>query len=140
MQALGGGQRLGQHGPQPRVVVLGEARFQGELQAGERGAQLVGGVGGEVAFVAQEFGETVQHLVVRAGDLVDLGDAARSGPCGQVVLGHRPAVAGEFLQRRGQRAGLPAGDEDGDGQRERGDAEQQRPGGDDPVAYGGCGG
>jgi hypothetical protein len=55
VQAVRGGQRLGQHGPQPGVVVLGEARLQGELQAGERGAQLVGGVGGEVTFAAQEF-------------------------------------------------------------------------------------
>lgn len=74
VQAVGGGQCFGQDGSQPGVVVLGEAGLQGELETGEGGAQLVGGVGGEVAFVAQEFGEAVQHLVVGAGDLIDLGD------------------------------------------------------------------
>lgn len=59
-------------GTQLGVVVLREARLQGELQSGQRGAQLVGGVGREVPFVAQEFGEAVQHLVVGAGHLADL--------------------------------------------------------------------
>ncbi|MFD4631491.1 hypothetical protein ACFVYR_25675 [Streptomyces sp. NPDC058284] len=42
--------------------------------------------------MAQEFGQAVQHLVVRAGDLVDLGDGAGRGPHGQVAAGDGPAV------------------------------------------------
>ncbi|GGN40615.1 hypothetical protein [Streptomyces fuscichromogenes] len=76
VQALGGGQRLGRHGPQPGVVLPGEASFQSELQTGARGAHPVGDIGCEVTFMAQEFGDAVQHLVVGAGYLVDLGEAA----------------------------------------------------------------
>ncbi|RFC77352.1 hypothetical protein [Streptomyces sp. AcE210] len=43
--------------PQAALVRLLQARLQGELQFGQRGAQLVGGVGGEVALVAQELGQ-----------------------------------------------------------------------------------
>jgi hypothetical protein len=78
----------------------------------------------------------VQHFVVGAGDLVDLGDAAPGGPYVQVAFGHRPALAGEVLQRRGQHPGLTAGDKDSDGQRNRGHPEQQQPGDGDPVPYG----
>jgi hypothetical protein len=89
--------------------------------------------------VAQEFGEAVQHLVVGAGDLVDLGDAAGRGACAQVAGSDGSAVAGEVLQRGGEYARLAAGDQDGRGQGEGAGAGQDGPHGEDPVTYGGAG-
>ena len=97
--------------------VAGGARLlEPQLQAGERGAELVRGVGDELALAVHEALEPRAHLVERAREALLLGGALDRHAGVQIAL----AEAGGGVVEAAQRAGDLAGD-----QRAGAEAEQQ---------------
>ena len=89
------------------VGVLGAQarRLQAQAQPGQRGAQLVRGVGDEVALGVERAHEPVGHVVEGVGHLDLLGRAGRRGARAQVAGGDLPRRARQAAQRTRQRAG-----------------------------------
>ena len=89
------------------VGVLGAQarRLQAQAQPGERGAQLVRGVGDEVALGVERAHEPVGHVVEGVGDLDLLGRAGRRGARAQVARRDLARRARQAAQRTRQRAG-----------------------------------
>ncbi len=76
LQAAGGGEGLLQGRPGVDRACGVEGGLQAELQTGQRGAELVGGVGGELSLAVQEATQALGGGVLSGGDVVDLDDPA----------------------------------------------------------------
>ena len=108
--------------------VAGGARLlEPQLQAGERGAELVRGVGDELALAVDQALEPRAHLVERAREALLLGGALDRHAGVQVAL----AEAGGGVVEAAQRAGDLAGD-----QRAGAEAEQEHEDADRDEAVG----
>ncbi len=122
---------LGGHGVRQAAAQV----VQREAQAGERGAQLVAGVGDELLLPVQGALQDVGHPVERGGEPAQLGRAALEPHPGR-HLARRDARGG--LVEPGDRAQQPARERPGgtgeQGGQRRGHAEQQQPAQQDVVA------
>ena len=107
-----------------RGPALGPDRLQPELDPGQRRAELVRGVGDEVALRGEVGRELAGHAVERAAELVDLLRALRLDARVEVAAPEPAGGRAQLLHRPGDRAGQdPGEDEPGGDDRE---ADQRR--------------
>ena len=93
------------------VLGLQAGRLEAQPQPGERRAQLVGGVGHEVALGDEGLPQALGHLVEGVGDLAVLGGPGLVGAGVEVAGGDAPRRLGQVAQRAGEVAGEQPGDD-----------------------------
>ena len=130
-QALG--LELARHQVALEVGVLGAQarRLQAQAQPGERGAQLMRGVGDEVALGVERAHEPLGHVVEGVGHLDLLGRAGRRGARAQVARGdlRAPCAPGRAAGATASRRSPTRGPARAPARRRRGRAGRRRRGG-----------
>ena len=111
----------------------GDHLLQPHRQRGQRGAQLMGGVRGEVTLGGQQVGDAPRRAVQPFGQPVQLGHPVPAAQRARVTQAEPVGRAGEFLQRPGQPPRLQDGQRHRHRHRGQGQRADQREGGGQPA-------